>query len=367
MIIDLTLFKDSPEALLPHERGQIMHMDRLWLNIISQLRSNPGVAKSSRVRGNREPEWVDEALNAPVGKLAQLLMNDPNKCEDGNKAFTQSWIKRVDDLIRLEGDLRRHALVIFAFRLDLFFAIDPIWTEKHLISVLDEDGDNQDAIWAGFLWRAEVPNRQLYLRLKPHLLNLSKNKPIVPRSHADTLAGLLLAGWGNVDSESGNRFITDAEMRDVLIRVDDDFRAYLLWLLESWSSKDEGSKEYWSGQIPIFLSSAWPRQKTAKSPRITAALCDLVFADKSTFSTRVDLILPFVTEIDSQYVGFHSLEEIVSQSSTKLLDLLIAVLPEDAAEWPYGISDILEGIEKAHESLIRDHRLIELKRRWSAR
>jgi hypothetical protein len=342
--------------------------DRLWLNIISQIRSSPGIAKSSIVRGNRETEWVDEALNAPIGKLAQLLMNDPNKCEEGNKTFTQSWIRRVNDLITLEGDLRRHALVIFTFRLDLFFAIDPIWTETHLISLLDEDGNDQDAIWAGFLWRAQVPTRQLYLRLKPYMLALSKRKPISPRSHADVLAGILLAGWGNVDTESGHRFVSDAEMRDVLIKVDDDFRAHILWQLESWSSKDEADKENWSGQVPAFLSSAWPRQKSAKSPRVTAALCDLVFSDKSTFSTRVDFILPLVTEINSHYVAFHALdEEIVSQAPEKMLELLVAVLPQDASEWPYGISDMLEGIEKADTSLIRDRRLVELKRRWNAR
>src|SRR6185369_6303462 len=138
---------------------------------------------------------------------------------------------------------------------------------------------------------------------------------------------------------------------------DDDFRAHTLWQLTRWSSEDEGNKEHWSEQIPVFLSSAWPRQKNVKSPRITAALCDLVFADKRAFSTRVDLVLPLVTETERHYVGFHALEEeIFDRAPEKMVALLTAVLPNEASQWPYGISDILKSVEKLDKSLISDLR-----------
>ena len=73
-------------------------------------------------------------------------MKDPQK--EGMKAgkgFPLPWISRVDELLSLEEDLRRHALVMFAFNLNWFFAIDPGWTQKQIISVLDEEGNDQNA------------------------------------------------------------------------------------------------------------------------------------------------------------------------------------------------------------------------------
>jgi hypothetical protein len=35
---------------------------------------------------------------------------------------------------------------MFAFNLNWFFAIDPGWTQKQLIAVLDEEGHDQNAI-----------------------------------------------------------------------------------------------------------------------------------------------------------------------------------------------------------------------------
>ncbi len=86
-------------------------------------------------------------------------MKDPQK--DGvkvGKGFPLPWLRRVDELLSLEEDLRRHALVMFAFNLNWFFAIDPGWTQKQIISVLDEEGNDQSAIWAGFFWASTTPN-----------------------------------------------------------------------------------------------------------------------------------------------------------------------------------------------------------------
>jgi hypothetical protein len=49
------------------------------------------------------------------------------------------------------------------------------------------------------------------------------------------------------------------------------------------------------------------------------------------------------------------------------LALLSAVLPDDVFKWPYGIEGILDRLQRAEPSLLQDDRLIELKRKWSAR
>jgi hypothetical protein len=344
--------------------------DRVWKKLISTLRSKPDSGKSSVIRGSQEPDWAGEALNAPVGKLAQALMTNSQKGGDTTgKGFLSPWISGVDELLSLDGDLRRHALVIFAFNLNWFFAIDPVWTEKNLISVLDEEGQDQSALWAGFFWGAKVPDRELYMRLKPYLLVLAKRKSITRHNHVEVLAALLLAGWGSADSTTGERYVTSEEMRDVLVNVDDDFRAKVLWQLGRWSSEAQEGNGNWAQQLTIFLVEVWPRQKSAKTPRITAALCDLAFANAAAFPERVDIILPLMTKIDQD--SRHDLtrleDSIVDQYPERTLALLSAILPENAAFWPYGIEGVLERIGNADSSLLKDHRFVELKRRWNAR
>ncbi len=342
----------------------------VWGKVISVVRSNPDCAKSSIVRGNKEPDWAAEALNAPVGKLAEALMNDPQKQgAEAGKGFPFPWISRADELLSLGGDLRRYALVMFAFNLNWFFAIDPAWTEKKLISVLDEEEQDQSAVWAGFFWAAKIPSQKLYSQLKPHLLRLAKHKSIARRNHAEVLAGILLAGWGTADSATGKRFVTDAEMRDILVNADDDFRSHILWQLEAWSANKGNEDGKWDKKLSVFFNNVWPRQKSAKSPRITAKLCELAFSDATAFPERVDIILPLVTKID-QDVRHHLMrleDNVVDQYPEKTLLLLSAVLPENAAVWPYGIESTLERIGNANPSLLKDPRLVELKRRWNAR
>lgn len=156
--------------------------DKAVSKLINVLHSQPLASNSAVVRSSKEPDWTTEAINAPVGKIAQALFNDPRK--NGLKAgggFPAEWLTYVDDLLSLDGDLRRYALVIFSHNLKWFYLIDPNWAETNLLSVLegDHEGD-RNAAWSGFFWGARVPNPKLYMRMKPSLLAFAK--PNVSRS-----------------------------------------------------------------------------------------------------------------------------------------------------------------------------------------
>lgn len=131
---------------------------RIWHLLLGKLRDDPNAGRSTVLRGQREPDWATEALNSPVGKLAQLIMTDPHK--DGLKAgqgFPAAWRQRAEDLLTLPGDGRRHALSILAFNLNWFYAIDAGWTENLMLSAIGRDTEDEQALWAGFFWRNHVP------------------------------------------------------------------------------------------------------------------------------------------------------------------------------------------------------------------
>jgi hypothetical protein len=160
-------------------------------------------------------------------------------------------------------------------------------------------------------------------------------------------------------------------MRDVLVNADDDFRSHTLWQMQQWASERKEGDVNWKAKVPVFLTEVWPRHIKAKSPRITARLLDLAFSDATTFPGIADIIMPLVTKSDREHLWLPDLREsegnVVDQYPDKMLGLLSAVLPENVAVWPYHIEDVLERIGSADPSLLKDHRFVELKRRWNTR
>jgi hypothetical protein len=357
-------FKASPILLTKYPTL----FERLWGLLISTLRNRAESGCSSVIRDNKEPDWATEALNSPVGRLAQAVMNDPQK--ENLKAGTEfppSWLGRVDELLSMEGDVRRHALVIFAFNLEWFYTIDAAWTEVRLLSAIETEGEDQAAVWAGFFWGARFPGEDLYLRLKPRLLELAKSRSLSRHGHIEELSAFILDGWGHINSETGHGNVTDVELRDVLLNSDEEFRLRILWQLENWSEGDD----HWLGQIEKFLIDVWPRQKAVKSPKISARLCEFAFSKPAIFPKIVDIVLSLVTKADGEHLMLHDLSSeenrVVENHPERTLALLSAVLPENTSMWPHGIDEVLEKIGAADAALLKDSRLVELKRRWNAR
>jgi len=348
--------------------------EKVTTKLIAILCLKTTASGTTVIRTSEVPDWAAEALNAPAGKIAQALFDDPRKNNlELGRGFPTAWQAHVEKLLALPGDARRHAIVIFSFNLNWFFLIDPSWTEANLTSLLEKDDEkDQGALWSGFLWGANLPKQALYLRLKPSLLAFAKNQSSLRRGHSEVLAGIILAGWANTREESDERYISNAEMHEILLEADDELRSRILWQLQQWAKEGKVKENLdWSILLPEFLRHVWPRHKAAKSPAISACLCDLVFASNDNFPELVRIVLPLLTVIDRDLLWLPDMKQtennLAARFPQETLALLHAVLPENARSWPYGIGPVLERIGDASEEIRRDDRLIELKRRWNSR
>jgi hypothetical protein len=158
-------------------------------------------------------------------------------------------------------------------------------------------------------------------------------------------------------------------MHQVLLRSDEAFRLQILWQLKGWSSREDGKQ--WREKLPLFLDEVWPRDKKVKTPKISITLLDFVFSDVVNPSEIADVVLPLISQANVEHISLYSLRtaknSIVESLPEKVLALLLAVLPDDPAAWPYEIEEVLERIGAAAPSLLTDSRLVELKRRWNSR
>lgn len=347
--------------------------DRVLQKLSGALREFSNEGRSSIVRGSKEPDWTMEAINSPTGKIAESLFNDSRKNNlKRDQGFPPEWLLHVETLLALPDDLRRHALVILFHNLNWFYAIDPKWTEQHLLPAL-HGGDlaDRDAAWSGFLWGARTPDRKLYMLLKPDMLDFVVNPLPSRRSYAEIIAGMILAGWGSVDEVTGERCVSDGEMRSLLLKADDEFRSRVLWQAKRWSDeKNDDSHERWAGQLSELLR-IWPRQMSARSPNTSARLCELAFSSGDQFATIADLVLPLLTKIERDHLSLPELrrsgDAIIEKFPERALALLYAALPDNALAWPHGIEGTLQRIGEADSSLNTDERLVALRRRWDAR
>ncbi len=329
--------------------------------LIALIESQSSAVGSGIVRGTKLPDWILEAINSPVGHIAEILMSDPELKElkegDGLPSY---WVSYADKLLALPDDLRRYVLVILTGYLSWCYSIDPCWAEDKLLTVLASDNhDDRQAVWSGFLRACKTPQQKLYMRLKPKMLSFAKDGNLPRRGYEQTLVGIILAGWGSIHEESGKRCVTNDELHDFILHCDDEFRPHLIWQIKDWSKNDET----WHKLLPELLQDVWPKQKSVKTPTTSAALFDLAFSNAGRFNEIVDLILPLLSAIKRNYLHLRQdKENILDLYPDRVLAIFHKVFSDDVpSALPYDLEQALDRIAKADKQLRTDSRWLELK------
>lgn len=365
MLIASRWFEDfGPE--LREQNEQLFN--KIWNKFIKVIRDNDSYSGSALIRQEEKKiDWATEAKNSPSGILAKLLMTDESKSNlKVGKGFPESWIGKVEELIGLPNDANRYAMVIFAFNLSWFYAIDPKWTDDTFINILEDgeiDKKDREAFWSGYMWGAKIPNEGLCVRLKQHFLEMAVDKVSENKKDVATLSGILLAGWGS-KNKSGERYILNADMHKALLNSDESFRSQTLWHLERWSKNKENS---WNKKILEFLKEVWPKYKKLRTNKIIEGLCNVALIQDENFPEISKQVSKLVSKAGNEYLhiyGIHNDENnLASKYPEELLNLLYAILPDRSEFWPHGTRDILIVIEETSPRLLNDPSLIELKSR----
>lgn len=343
---------------------------RLVLKLIAALSLQTVESRSGIVRGNKDEDWTLEALNSPTGKLAKALLNDFSiRNLKSAQGLPNDWRSLAEKILCLPGDLHRHALVIFSQQLNWLFQVDPEWTKANLLSFfVSKDIQDQKALWAGILSGGNLSGHDIFVFLKPHMLRLVNAGVLKKHSEWAALADLLLSAWALNEGSTGEKWVTDEELRKALLNFNDEMRSHVLWRAKS---RTEEKREEWAPLLLELLRNVWPKQLVAKSEVVSKRLFDLAFVDKDIFPELAEVVLPLLTEISDQYYLFQIVQppcvDIVTAHPLEILSLICAVLSENVAKWPYNIGEMLDFLGNAGEGVRNDARFIELKRKWDSR
>lgn len=335
--------------------------------IIELLTVFPEVGVSTITTNSKIYEWLDHARDTPEGKLVNIWMDlSPVGLKAGEK-FPEDWLAQIEQLLHLIPEINRFVLVMLTRNINWFYRIDPEWTKKNLLIFLEQSEEDKDAFFAGFFRSQYTPDIELYNQVKPYILEFFK-KGNVKRSINNRLAAMLLVGWGTIDNLSGERLITNKEMRTILIEGNEDFHMLILSNILRWLRNNEGD---WDKKIQEFLQLVWPRHKKVKSKAVLAQLCNLALLKSDVFPIVVDDVIRLVKSASVGRISLPNLrQETISAFDThpeKVLELLFTVLATNLNEWPYGINKALQKIIAVDPELSKDRRFIELHRRWNSR
>lgn len=343
---------------------------RLFDRLLEIGSSKPELFKSGIVTNKKDIDWVSVAINSPVSPLLKSLFDDPRLEEDKTK-IPSDLLNRVKKALGLEEDISRYALVICNHNLGWYYAREPEWTQDNLLCTRESDLlETRKAFWSGFFWGAKVPNSKLFRLLKPELLSYSESFDLLRDGHSKIHSGILLAGWKNIDEDTGKAFISSEEFREFLVNCDDKYRSQVLWQIKSWATAD-GGDEGWKAQLELLLKNTWPKQITVKSPATTSRLCEIAFSSLEMFERLGVLILPHLVKMDSRNMSLPIMrsekDEIVQSNPELVLAILYKVLSDSVRGWPYQIEEVFDAIEESNPDLKFDDRMIEIRRKWNSR
>jgi hypothetical protein len=247
----------------------------------------------------------------------------------------------------------------------------PEWSEAKLISKLEGDpaASVTRAARAGFLGYGNV-NRQLFSKLRPLLLNLLAEHSAPPHGYR-RIVGILLSAWRQHD-DTDERLLASEDLRAALISASDTDRVLMLNQVQRWHEDllaDPPAPDPLADKL-AFLDEVWPRQSFVRSGGAMSALAQIALTGAGKdVPALTEAVLPLLTVASNAApLGLwwmHSQDQTVAAHSEQYLAIMSAILPLRAADWPYGVQQLVDKLASINV-LKGDPRLVELQRRIAA-
>jgi hypothetical protein len=311
---------------------------------------------STSIRQNDEQlkEPVTEAINHPVGHVAQVLLN--------------LWFKRnPNDNDRLPGDIEpfftqmcdvhterfRHGRVLLASRLIALHRVDRSWTERYLLPLFEwaHSPVEARAAWDGFLWSPRL-YRPLLIAFKSEFLRTARHYADLGKHGRQFAAFLTYVALDPVDE------YTSADFQAAIGALPQDgLEEVAQALSQALESAGDQREDYWKNRIQPFWHRIWPKSRELVSNSIAESLARLCIAGGGEFPSIMGAVVNWLRPIEHPHYVVHKLHESglcarFPQEALRFLDLILT----DQRWVPKELAQCLEVIARAKPDLSKDHR-----------
>jgi hypothetical protein len=311
---------------------------------------------STGIRQNGEPinEPVTEAINHPIGHVAQALLNLWLKRKPNDNDLLPADIEPFFTQICDAGSGRfRHGRVLLASRLIALFRVDRSWVEKNLLPLFDwaHSSVEAKAVWEGFLWSPRL-YRPLLIAFKSQFLSTAHHYADLGEHGRQFAAFLTYAALDPVDCYRSADF-----QAAVGALPQEGLQEVARALSQALESAGEQREDYWKNRVQLFWQGVWPKSRDLASKSIAESLARLCIAAGGEFPSALAAVVDWLRPIEHPHYVVHRLHEsgLSARFPEAALRLLDAILTDQP--WaPRELGQCLEAIAQAMPDLRKDHR-----------
>ncbi|MBN9488611.1 MAG: SIR2 family protein [Alphaproteobacteria bacterium] len=363
-----TIMQESVQAITWWMEAASKVIDRhevVLLDLCSRVLAlplNPNIG--FRQNGNPIDNPVGEAINHPIGHVAQALLNlwFKRKPED-NDSLPNDVGPLFTQLCDIHVEKYRHGRVLLAANLIPLFRVDRPWTEEHLLPLFDWNRSSVDAkaAWEGFLWspRLYLP---LLITFKSQFLATAYHYADLGDHSRQFVTFLTYAALDPVDGYTSGDF-----QAAIAALPQEGLHEVARALVQALEGAGEKREDYWKNRIKPFWQRVWPKSRDLASTSIAESLARMCIAAGGEFPSALAEVKVWLRPVEHSDYVVNRLNESglcirFPDSALQLLDALVG----DQHWAPRELQQCLEAIAKAAPALGQDprhKRLVEYVRR----
>ena len=292
---------------------------------------------------------LTDALNAPAGHLAEVLIKRLTQDEDGAE-MPDAMRQRFDLLTSAPGRYGELARVRLAAEVSLLFDKAPIWTTEKILPLFDWKSPEAPNLWSARKYSNYIGSPALFELTKEPFLEMFRRADVPEddlRVYGEWLAVMVIANR----SKRTTYPIADVEARSALRAA--GARALTSighrLAIEMESAKPEEKIARWRDVVGPVFESIWPLDAGIQSPTLTFKLVQILRGSGDAFPEAADVIIPFIQAEDPQrHTSVFSISKaddiLYSSSPEKMLYLVAAVVGDAPTRSMYGLMHVLDRI-----------------------
>jgi hypothetical protein len=278
---------------------------------------------------------VTEAINHPIGMVAQILTNRWFKLElHDNSRLSPTFEQFFTALADTSIDRYRHGRVILSSNLIALFRVDRPWTERRLLPLLNWDQNPVEAksAWEGFLWSPRL-YQPLLTAFKTYFLQTARHYHELGE-HKQQFAGLFTyAAIGPTDNYTTEEF--QMALQALPVEGLEDSAQALSQALEGAADQRE---EYWENRIQPFWQQIWPKSRDLGTARIAESLIQMTLAAGSKFPAALKLVEAWLCPLEHPHYVVHCLAE--SKLSSRFPAAALQLLSTIISDQPWASEEL---------------------------
>jgi hypothetical protein len=248
--------------------------------------------------GDSDGDLLTESLNRPGGVLAWALVDELGARQLQNGARLGNDLNpRFTRLATAAGRAGLLARVYIIRALAYFDAIDPAWTQEHLLPRLTWDHPEALALWRSYA-HGGIDSPRLFNALKPAMLAAFEKKELSDNEFEGLISKLLSVGIWRQRGEANEYELTTAEIRRALTVGPRSARRNVAWnlwrIMGNAEGEPTGKAARWRSVIGPLFREIWPLDARLRTEGTTRNLVLMALESGEAFPEAVEAILDLI-------------------------------------------------------------------------